>query len=403
MAVLISPAGDFGKLMYAVQYGADAVYVGATSFGMRARAGNFSDDDLMQALEFAHARNVKIYVTLNIAAHNEDVLPMVECAKKMNDFGVDGLIISDPGILMRVKQVLPDMFITLSTQANTTNYESVQFWHAAGVNRIVLARELGIDEIKRICDAKPRDLQIEVFVHGAMCISYSGRCLLSNYMIGRDSNRGDCAQPCRWEYHLTERSRPNEQFIIEEDDKASYILNSKDLCLIRRIGELAQAGVDAFKIEGRMKSNYYTACVTNAYKIAMNRCKDGNNGAWEDLYEDLTKISHRKYTEAFYSGKISEAQNYMTSGYERSYVFAAEVLSDTNSEGLTKISQRNKFFRDDILEALTPGNLGKQFRIDYLYDSNMNEKEDAPHPEEVLFIKTNDVTFKKYDIIRKKN
>ncbi len=401
MPVLLSPAGDLDKLIFAVHYGADAVYVASTSFGMRANAGNFTDDEIIRGLEIAHARSVKVYAALNIAAHNADVRPMVDCAKKLSGFGVDGLIISDPGVLMDVRRALPDMFITLSTQANTTNYKSAQFWHSAGVNRIVLARELGIDEIKRICDARPQGLEIEVFVHGAMCISYSGRCLLSNYLIGRDSNRGDCAQPCRWEYNLTERSRPGEFYPIEEDGKAAYILNSKDLCLIARIGELTEAGVDAFKIEGRMKSNYYTACVTNAYKIAMNRVA-GKSGACADLYDELKKISHRQYTEAFYSGPAgSDAQDYLTGGYERDYVFAAQVLDDTGPNGLTKVTQRNKFSKDDLFEKVTPGALGSVFKIEALYDAQLNERHDAPHAEEVLFIKTRDVTFKKYDIIRK--
>jgi putative protease len=402
MTVLLSPAGDLGKLEYAVHYGADAVYIGARSFGMRARAGNFSDDEIVQGVDLAHARHVKVYAALNIAAHNDDVGPMVACAKKLSGIGIDGLIIADPGILMSVRDSLPDMFITLSTQANTTNFRSVQFWHEMGVNRIVLARELGITEIKHICEMRPKGLEIEVFVHGAMCISYSGRCLLSNYLVGRDSNKGDCAQPCRWEYVLSERSRREAHFPIEEDGKSSYILNSKDLCLIARIGELINAGVDAFKIEGRMKSNYYTACVTNAYRIAIDRNKKGNR-AWEDLYEELTKISHRQYTEAFYSGPaLGGAQDYLTGGYERDYVFAAEVLSDTDRDGLTKITQRNKFSTNDTLEKVTPGTLGTAFKLQSLYDAQLNERYDAPHPEEVLFIKADGVTFKKHDIIRKK-
>ncbi len=228
-----------------------------------------------------------------------------------------------------------------------------------------------------------------------------GRCLLSNYLAGRDSNKGDCAQPCRWAYTLTERSRRDEQFPIEEDGNRVNILNSKDLCLIGRIGELISAGVDAFKIEGRMKSNYYSACVTNAYRIAIDRYENGENG-WRDLYGELTKISHRQYTEAFYCGPApSDAQEYLTGGYERDYVFAAEVLSDTDCNGLTKITQRNKFSVDDTLEKVTPGALGTAFQLQSLYDAQLNERHDAPHPEEALFIKTTGVTFKKHDIIRK--
>ena len=401
MSILLSPAGDLEKLKYAVNYGADAVYLAGRNFGMRARAGNFSDDDMLKGIEYAHSKKVKVYVTLNIAARNDDVLPMLEYAKKLNDFKVDGLIISDLGILCSIKEMLPNMFITLSTQANTTNYKSVEYWSRLGVNRIVLARELSYDEIKKICELKPKEMQIEIFVHGAMCMSYSGRCLISNYLANRDSNRGDCAQPCRWKYRLTEETRPDENFSIEQDDNGSYFFNSKDLCLIARMKELTNIEIDAFKIEGRMKSNYYVACVTGAYKEALRRCSIDSEYKWKDLYDELCKVSHREYTEAFYDNSEENIfQNYNYGGYERDYVFTAQVLEDTDSSGLTKISQRNKFCKGDRLEFIRPGCIGGEFVISSIYNDKMLVRDDAPHAAETLYIKTEGVTLKKHDLIR---
>ena len=271
MIELLSPAGDLDKLKYAVKYGADAVYVGGENFSMRAKSTNFTDDQLQQGIVFAHENNVLVYAAVNISANNKDIDPMLTYIKKVVKMGVDGLIISDPGILYVVRKEIPDTFIILSTQANTTNCESLLFWKNNGVGRVVLARELPLSQIQEISRNKPNDMQLEVFVHGAMCISYSGRCLLSNYLTMRDSNKGDCAQPCRWKYSLVEQKREGEYFDIEEDSNATYIFNSKDLCLIENIPELIDAGVDSIKIEGRMKSVYYTAVVTKAYRTAIDR------------------------------------------------------------------------------------------------------------------------------------
>ena len=403
MAELMAPAGDLQKLEYAVKYGADSVYLGGKDFGMRSRAGNFSDDDIRQGLKIAHDSGVRVNVTLNIAARNSDVMPMLDYAKQLYGYGVDGFIAADPGFILKLKESLPDSFVTLSTQANTTNGFSLDFWKKNGIDRVVLARELTFEEIRETAKNRPEGMQLEVFVHGAMCISYSGRCLLSNYLAGRDSNRGDCAQPCRWEYVLSERNRPGEFFAIEEDSRGSFIFNSRDLCLIDHIPELTAAGIDSFKIEGRMKSIFYTATVTNAYKTAMLRAEQDSEYYCGDLYEELCKVSHRQYTKAFFFGNAgSDSQNYGSSSYIRSYDFIAEAASDTNGSMLTEVIQKNKFRRGDVCELLIPGKPFAEFRIEEIYDENMQPAEEAPHPNQKLFIKT-DIRINKYSLIRRKS
>ena len=402
MAELMAPAGDLQKLEYAVKYGADSVYLGGKDFGMRARAGNFSDEDIKQGLKIAHDSGVKVYVTLNIAARNADIDPMLKYAEQLSGYGIDGFIAADPGFILKLKESLPDTFVILSTQANTTNGVSLDFWKKNGVDRVVLARELAFEEIREIAKNRPEGMQLEVFVHGSMCISYSGRCLLSNYLAGRDSNRGDCAQPCRWEYVLSEKSRPGEFFGIEEDSRGSFIFNSRDLCLIDHIPELTAAGIDSFKIEGRMKSIFYAATVTNAYKTAMLRAEHDPVYSCSDLYEELCKVSHRQYTKAFYFGNAGpDSQNYGSSSYIRSYDFIAEVTSDTDDGMLTEVTQKNKFRRGDVCELLSPGKPYEEFRAEEIYDENMQPAEEAPHPNQKLFIKTG-IRMSKYSLIRRK-
>ncbi len=403
MMKLLSPAGDLQKLIYAVRYGADAVYLGGTDFSMRANAGNFTDDDLTQGITYAHDRGVLVNVAINIAVHNQDIRNIVDYTRRVVNMGVDGLIISDPGVIDVIKNEFPEMFLTLSTQANTTNYRSLDFWKKNGINRVVLARELTFQEIKEISSKKPKDMEIEVFVHGAMCMSYSGRCMLSYFLANRDANRGDCAQPCRWKYTLTEKNRPNQEYDIVEDGQETYIFNSKDLCLIRYVKELMDAGVDSLKIEGRMKSNYYVATVTNAYKTAINRASESPEYVWNDLYEELTKVSHRQYTEAFYNGLDVSAQNYETSSYVRNYDFVAEVSENTGGFDMTKINQRNKFLIGDEVEILSPGQPSKAVKIIKIKDFENKDRLSAPHADEVLYIQTEPlVRLQKYDLIRRK-
>ena len=408
MIELLSPAGDLDKLKYAVKYGADAIYVGGENFSMRAKSTNFSNDQLKQGIDFAHDNNVLVYVAVNISANNQDIKPMLAYIKKVVEMGADGIIISDPGVLYAVKNEIPDIFIILSTQANTTNYESLLFWKNNGVDRVVLARELSLSQIQEISKNRPDGIQIEVFVHGAMCISYSGRCLLSNYLAMRNSNKGDCAQPCRWKYSLVEQTREGEYFDIEEDANATYIFNSKDLCLVEHIPELIAAGVDSIKIEGRMKSVYYTAVTTKAYRTAIDRYNNITNPTdyqWEDLYGELEKVSHRKYTKAFFlSDQDHAAQNYGSSSYLRNYDYIAKVAEATEQKtGLTKLIQSNKFSVNELIEVISPEKDPIRFTVTSLFDENMKEIESAPHPAQIVYLKTNPpIEFDTFDLLRRK-
>ncbi|MFR6312332.1 peptidase U32 family protein, partial [Anaerofustis stercorihominis] len=378
MSELLAPAGDLEKLKYAFTYGADACYLGGKKFSMRANAGNFTIDEIREGADFAHSKNGKVYVTINISGRNNDFSELAKYVKDLDNAGVDGIIAADPGIIMTVRDTLPDMKISLSTQSSTTNYKSVEFWKRNGVNRIVLARELSFEDIKGICENKPEGMEIETFVHGAMCISYSGRCLLSNYLTGRDANRGDCAQPCRWKYSLMESTREGEYFPIEEHKEGSFIFNSKDLCLINHIHELMEAGVDSFKIEGRMKSIFYVSTVVNAYRNAIDayeRDKE-NYKIDESLFEELTKVSHRQYTEGFFFGNAdSSTQNYGTSSYTRNYDFVAQVIGYNKEKGMYEIEQRNKFFVSDELELVRPREKSITFKIKKMFNEKGEEVE----------------------------
>ncbi len=405
MVELLAPAGDLEKLKYAFMYGADAVYLGGESFSMRKNAGNFNEEDMAEGIEFAHNMNKNVYVTVNISARNDDFSILPDYLKQLDKLGVDGLIISDPGIIMLARDILPDIKISLSTQSSTTNYKSVEFWKKNGINRIVLARELSFDDIKGICENKPNDMEIEMFIHGAMCMSYSGRCLLSNYLTGRDANRGDCAQPCRWKYHLTEETRPDEHFTIEEHDEGTFIFNSKDLCLIRHINELIDIGVDSFKIEGRMKSNFYVSTIVNTYrKVIDEYYKDSKNYKFDEkYYEELTKVSHRQYTEGFFNGKPDHtSQNYGTSSYTRNYDFVAQVIGFNEEKGMYEIEQRNKFFINDDLELISPKKESKSFKITKIVNEKGEEVESTPHPKEKLYVLTDNTKLSPFDLIRKK-
>lgn len=386
---LLAPAGNLEKLKMAVLYGADAVYIGGQRFGLRAKADNFSEEDMQQGIKFAHDRSCKLYVTLNIIPHNDDLEGLPVYVKELDRLGVDALIVSDPGIFSIVRKVAPNMEIHISTQANNTNYQSANFWHELGAKRIVVARELSLTEIKEIDTKTPKALDIEAFVHGAMCISYSGRCLLSSYMTGRDSNRGDCAQSCRWKYHIMEEKRPGEYYPVYEDEKGTYIFNSKDLCMIEHIPELVEAGIYSFKIEGRMKSSFYVATVVSAYRKAIDAyLADPENYKFNpEWLSELSKASHREYTKGFYFNKTSgEDQIYHTSSYVRDYDFIGMVLEYDKETKIAKIEQRNRMIVDDEIEVMSPN---KDYFVQTIESMKNEDGEDirtAPHAQMIVYI-----------------
>lgn len=381
---LLAPAGDLERLKMALHYGADAVYVGGEAFGLRSKAKNFGLDDLRAGVEFAHQKGKKVFLTMNIIPHNQDLERLPSYLEDIADIPLDALIVSDPGTLMMIKEWRPDTEIHLSTQANNTNAASARFWHQQGVSRIVLARELSLDEIKEIRRETPEELTLEAFIHGAMCMSYSGRCLLSNYLTGRDANRGNCAQPCRWSYDLVERSRPDETFHIEETDKGSFIFNSKDLCMVRHIPEMIKAGVDSLKIEGRMKSIYYVASVVRVYREVLDRWFENPDEyvyqpAW---FDELTKISHREYTTGFYFGKPDQtAQLYSSSSYIRNYQFVGIVESYDPQTKRARVKQKNHFTVGQQVEIIGPSYRYHKMTIEKMFDDEGASITTAPHAE----------------------
>lgn len=401
---LLAPAGSLEKLKYAVFYGADAVYLGGEIFGLRASSKNFTYEEMKKGIAYAHKHGVKVYLTLNIIPHNSDMNKLEDYIKDIKDFGFDAVIVSDPGILMMVKEFWPSIEIHLSTQANNTNYVSAKFWHAQGVSRVILARELSLEEIKEIKDKIPETLEIEMFVHGAMCISYSGRCLLSNYMAGRDANRGACAQPCRWEYSLMEKTREGEYFPVYEDESGTHIFNSRDLNLIHKIPELIESGVSSLKIEGRMKSMYYVANIIRTYREAIDRYyADKEEYTFdEELMDNLRKSSHRKYTEGFYEGQPgAEGQVYESSAYIREYDFVGIVMAYDEETQIATVEQRNRVFKGDTIEIIGPDYKGFTQVIDYLCDESDEPIDVAPHPQQIMKIKM-DQPVEEMFILRKK-
>ena len=401
---LLAPAGDMEKLKTAVSFGADAVYFGGEMFSLRAGAGNLSTDEIAEAMDWLHNRGAKGYQTINIYAHNGDIRPLRDYLSKIKNIPVDAFLVSDPGVMMLIRDQMPDAEIHLSTQANTTNYITAGFWASQGVKRIVSAREMSLEEIRTMRDELPDDIEIEAFVHGAMCISYSGRCLLSNFMTGRDANQGACTHPCRWKYSLVEEQRPGEYFPIEEDGRGSYILNSRDLCMIDRIPDLVDSGVYSFKIEGRMKSMYYVATVVSAYRAAIDEyLKDPANYRFDPAYfDELCKASHREFTHGFYYNKPTDKdQNYLTSDYTRDYSFVGLVRETDPNSGLTIVEQRNKFSIGDIIEVFGPYTPFYEEKINEMYDEEGAPIESAPHPQQILKIRF-DQPPKEGFILRKK-
>ncbi|MBS4535362.1 U32 family peptidase [Clostridium sp. D2Q-14] len=400
---LLAPAGDLEKLKIAIIYGADAVYLGGEEFGLRAKAKNFDIDQIKEGVEFAHKRGKRIYVTLNIIPHNEDLKGLDSYVLKLQDIGVDAVIISDPGVFSIVKELVPNMEIHLSTQANTTNFSTANFWFKQGVKRIVLARELSLEEIKDIKENTPEDLDIETFVHGAMCISYSGRCLLSNYMTGRDANRGECAQACRWKYNLVEEKRPGEYYPVYEGEKGTYIFNSKDLCMINYLPEVINAGVKSLKIEGRMKSSYYVATIIRSYRMAIDSyLANSNKYNYNDMWlDEIKKASYRDFTTGFYFNKPTEEdQLYGSSSYIRNYDFLGLILDYDEKTQTATVEQRNRIFDNDEVEIFGPN---KEFfvqKINRMWDEKNNLINVVPHAKQIFKIKV-DKPVEKWDMIRK--
>ncbi|MGM0445822.1 MAG: peptidase U32 family protein [Bacillota bacterium] len=398
---LLAPAGNLEKLKTAVLYGADAVYCGGFSYGLREGADNFSYEELKEGTEFIHKRDKKIYVTVNMIPHNEDLEGLEEYLHQLNDIGVDALIISDPGVLKIIRDENIDIPLHLSTQANAVNYASVAFWKEMGMERIILARELSKNEIKEIRDKT--DISLEIFIHGAMCISYSGRCLLSNYFVNRDANRGKCAHSCRWKYHLVEEERPGEYYPIYEDKNGTHIMNSKDLCLIEHIPEVIDTGVDSLKVEGRMKGMHYVANVISIYRKAIDLYyKDKENYEFNETWlEDLKKVSHRGYTTGFFlHPPTEEAQNYGSSAYQRTFDFMGVVRGYDPKKSELLIEVRHKFFKGDLIEILKHDGTVQKETVDYIINEEGQEVEDAPHPKEIIRVPVKN-SYQELEVVRR--
>ncbi len=374
---LLAPVGDFERLQAAVRYGADAVYLGSTEFGMRAASANFGPELLRKAIAFAHEHGVRVYLTCNTLPRNEEIDRLPAFLAEAGAAGVDAFIVTDIGVLALVKETLPGAEIHISTQTGIVNWRAALEYYRLGAKRVVLARELTLEEIREIRRRTPSDLELEVFVHGAMCMSFSGRCLLSNYMAARDANRGQCAQPCRWNYRLVEEKRPGQYFPIFEDDTGSYILNAKDLCMMEHLDELVEAGVTSLKIEGRAKSSYYVSVVTNAYRIALDDFLAHPDG-WhcpDWLSEEVRKVSHRDYSTGFYYGRPEQGQRYDNGGYIREWDIVAMV--DRWEDGTAFCTQKNKFYAGDTLELLQPGKKPQQVTVLRLYNAEGEEMPDT--------------------------
>ena len=389
---LLIPAGSLEVLKVAVDYGADAVYIGGEAFGLRAKAHNFTIEDMKEAVSYCHEHDVKLYVTANIFAHNDDLEGVKRYFEKLKPIGIDALIISDPAIFTIAKEVIPEVDIHISTQSNNTNYGTYQFWYRLGATRVVSARELSLREIREIRDHIPEEMEIESFVHGAMCISYSGRCLLSHFLTGRDANRGACTHPCRWKYSVVEETRPGEYFPVEEDDRGTYIFNSKDLCMVEHVPELIEAGVDSFKIEGRMKTALYVATVARTYRKAIDDYMDSpatyaSNLEW--YKEEIGKCTYRQFTTGFYFGKTdSDSQVYDNNDYVKEYTYIGKVES-VDPEGRLHFIQRNKFSVGERIEAMLFDGRNVELEVMGIWNADMEEVESAPHPKEPLTVQLN--------------
>ena len=400
---LLIPASSLEVLKIAVIYGADAVYIGGEVFGLRAKAKNFSMEDMAEGIQFAHEHGVKVYVTANILAHNGDLEGVREYFTQLKEIKPDALIISDPGIYTIAKEICPEIERHISTQANNTNYGTYQFWWNQGAKRVVTARELSLNEIAEIRKNIPDEMEIETFVHGAMCISYSGRCLLSNYFTGRDANQGACTHPCRWKYAVVEEKRPGEYLPVYENERGTYIFNSKVLCMIEHIPELIEAGIDSFKIEGRMKTALYVATVARTYRKAIDDYLTSPEKYKENMdwyLEQISNCTYRQFTTGFFFGKPSEeSQIYDNNTYIKEYTYLG-IVGERNEEGLYRIEQRNKFSVGEQIEVMKPDGRNIPVTVKRIVDENGNEMESAPHPKQVLYIDLGQ-ELEMYDILRR--
>lgn len=397
---VLAPVGDMERLESALQYGADAVYLGRKQFGMRSAPANFDFENLCTAVEKSHKKSVKVYLTCNTLPRNNEIPQFEKFVREAVEAGVDALICADIGLMTLIKKFAPDMEIHISTQTGIVNYATARELFNMGAKRVVLARELSLDEISEIRAKTSPELEIECFVHGAMCVSFSGRCLLSQYLVNRDANHGECAQPCRWGYYLMEEKRPGQYFPIFEDERGTFILNAKDLCMIEHIDKLAQAGVDSLKIEGRAKSAYYVTVVTNAYRMAVDEYyKNPENFTLPDwIREEVFKVSHRQYCSGFFFGVPENSQYYENSGYIRNYDVVAVV--DGFENGFVYCTQRNRFFAGDTVEILSPSQKPVEIKIDRLFDEEGQEIETANHAM-MRFSFPSDKSFPAGSVIRK--
>lgn len=399
---LLIPASSLEVLKTAVLFGADAVYIGGEAFGLRAKAKNFSKEEMREGIGFAHAHGARVHVTANILAHNEDLEGARQYFQELKEMKPDALIIADPGMFMLAREICPEIDIHISTQANNTNYMTYQFWHRMGAKRVVCARELSLKEIKEIRDKIPGDMEIESFIHGAMCISYSGRCLLSSYFTGRDANQGACTHPCRWKYAVVEEKRPGEYFPVYENERGTYIFNSKDLCMIGHIPEMIDAGIDSFKIEGRMKTALYVAAVARTYRKAIDDYFESEdkyraNMGW--YLEEISKCTYRQFTTGFYFGKPDEStQIYDSNTYVNEYTYLG-IVEEVSHKGLARIEQRNKFCVGDMIEIMKPDGRNIQVQVQSLTTREGESVESAPHPQQILWVGLSE-TAQKYDLLR---
>ena len=401
---LLIPASSLEVLKTAVLFGADAVYIGGEAFGLRAKAKNFSPQEMGQGIAFAHDHGVKVHVTANILAHNRDLAGAEEYFKELKELKPDALIIADPGMFMLARRICPEIDIHVSTQANNTNYMTWQFWHDQGAKRVVCARELSLEEIRQIREKIPRDMEIESFIHGSMCISYSGRCLLSSYFTGRDANQGSCTHPCRWKYAVMEESRPGEYLPVYENERGTFLFNSKDLCMIEYLPELIGAGIDSFKIEGRMKTALYVATVARTYRKAIDDCLESQelyqrNRSWYE--EQIAGCTYREFTTGFFYGKPDEHSHiYGSNTYVKVYTYLG-IVNGPDERGYCQIEQRNKFSVGDEIEIMKPDGKNVLVKVEALLDEEGNPMESAPHPKQKLFVKLSKEA-ETYDILRKK-
>lgn len=386
---LLIPASSLEVLKTAVLYGADAVYIGGEMYGLRAKAKNFPKEDMAEGILYAHAHGVKVYVTANIVAHNGDLDGIRGYFEELKEMGPDALIISDPGVFTIAKEVCPKIDIHISTQANSTNYATYNFWYAQGAARVVAARELSLAELREIRARIPEDMEIEAFVHGAMCISHSGRCLLSSYFTGRSANMGACTHPCRWKYYVMEESRPGEFLPVEEDERGTYIFNSKDLCMIEHVPDLIEAGVDSLKIEGRMKTALYVAAVARTYRRAIDDYRTSPELYEKNLdyyREEIAKCTYRQFTTGFYYGKTdADAQIYDANTYIKEYTYIG-IVQETDERGFVKIYQRNKFSVGEEIEVMVPDGTNRLLKVLAMEDENRQPVESAPHPKQEIWI-----------------